>query len=46
MKTFVLCLKNHKYLLFNILNQYTRYTNNQADSQLAYRRRTSNVDSE
>jgi|GEM_PF-730302 len=46
MKTFVLCLKNYKYLLFNILNQYTRYTNNQADSLLAYRHRTSNVVSE
>ena len=22
MKTFVLCLKNYKYLLFNILNQF------------------------
>ena len=35
MKTFVLCLKNYKYLLFNTLNQYTRYTNNQAGNLLA-----------
>ena len=46
MKTIDLCLKNYKDLLFNTLNQHTRYTNNQAGNLLAYPRRTSNVVSE